>query len=38
VLAGAFAFGEGWFEGVEARANTKMRPVLVRYYARSWRR
>jgi spermidine synthase len=38
VLRGAFRFGRGWLkDAVSVEANTKMRPVLVRYLRESWR-
>ncbi|MEM7550193.1 MAG: polyamine aminopropyltransferase [Bacteroidota bacterium] len=39
VLRGAFEFGRGWFDGAgSVRANTQMRPVILDYDRRSWRR
>jgi spermidine synthase len=37
VLAGTFAFGQGWLEAADIRPNTKIHPVIVSYYREAWK-
>ncbi|MFC1587851.1 polyamine aminopropyltransferase [Planctomycetota bacterium] len=38
LLPSAFAFGKGWLDTEEIRPNSKLRPVILKYYRIAWER